>query len=302
MLYISGLKIIFSTSEMIKKQTNPIPLNYWKIFGFEALMFAVTLALGILAGGRLKFLVASKTISLSPISIWQLFFSFILGTLALLFVVYFFKFKKPKKIFFKLILWGTVIFGNLFFWSLWLPDIFTLLLLVFLIWALKKQPFVWVFNLAIMLACAGVASALGIQLAPIWVCVMMLIFAVYDFVAVYITKHMVKMAKEMIDQEAVMGFVIPKTAHEFTSPITEIKTEGKFMVLGGGDVVFPLILVVACLSVNLWTSLIVAGASLVGLLFIFLIFATQKTRRPLPALPPIALASVLGYLLTTLWW
>jgi presenilin-like A22 family membrane protease len=287
---------------MLKKQFHPIPLSYWRIFGFEVLMFAITLVLGILAGWKLKLLITTKTISLSPVSIWQLFFSFIVGTVTLLLVTYFLRFQRPKKIFFKLILWSAIIFGNLFFWSLWLPDAVSLFLLVVLIWALKKQPFVWVFNLAMIVALAGVASGLGIQLAPIWVCCMMLVFAIYDFVAVYITGHMVKMAQAMIEQKAVVGLVIPKTVQEFTSPIAEIKTEGKFMILGGGDVVFPLILVVSCLSINLWSSLVVAGFSLLGLLFIFLIFATQKIRRPLPALPPIALMSILGYFLTTLLW
>jgi presenilin-like A22 family membrane protease len=280
----------------------PILPNPWRVFVFEALMFSFTLALGILAGWRLKQLVQFHAMSLTPVSIWQLFFSFIVATLALLLVVYFLKFQKPKRIFFKIILWGTVILGNLFFWSLWLPDGFILLLTAILIWALIKKPFIWVYNLAIIFAMAGVASGLGIQLAPILVCLMMLVFSIYDFVAVHLTGHMVKMAKEMVNQQAVIGFVIPKTAQEFKSPIKEIQQEGRFMILGGGDVVFPLLLAISCLSINIWSSVLVAVFSLVGLLAVFLIFINQKGRRPLPALPPIALISIVGYFITTFLW
>ena len=45
-------------------------------------------------------------------------------------------------------------------------------------------------------------------------------------------------------------------------------------------------------------SLIVAMFSLIGLLVSFLIFISQKMRKPIPALPPIALFSIIGFLVT----
>ncbi|MDD5146238.1 MAG: presenilin family intramembrane aspartyl protease [Candidatus Pacebacteria bacterium] len=287
----------------MRKEQSQIALpNPWIVFTFEALMFSLTLALGILAGWRLRQLVQSNTIGLTPVSVWQLFFSFVVATLALLLVAYFLKFQRPKRIFFKIILWGTVILGNLFFWSLWLSDGLILVLTAILVWALIKKPFIWVYNLAIIFAAAGVASSLGIQLTPLLVCLMMLVFSIYDFVAVHLTGHMIKMAKEMVNQQVVIGLVIPKTIQEFKSPIKEIQQEGKFMILGGGDVVFPLLLAISCLSINIWSSVLVAAFSLVGLLAVFLIFINQKERRPLPALPPIALVSIVGYFITTLLW
>ena len=49
---------------------------------------------------------------------------------------------------------------------------------------------------------------------------------------------------------------------------------------------------------SIFASLIVAFFALTGLFFSFLIFINQRIRAPIPALPPIALFSVLGYLLT----
>ena len=38
--------------------------------------------------------------------------------------------------------------------------------------------------------------------------------------------------------------------------------------------------------------------SLIGLFLSFYIFASQKVRQPIPALPPIALFSIIGYIIT----
>lgn len=275
----------------------------WRFFLWEAALFALTLLLGILAGVRFKQLLNIRGLALTSISIWQFFLSFAAGTLVLLAFVYFFRFKRAKKAFFKIILWGTLVLGNLFFWSLWIPnDWLILLLIAILIFLLVKKPIVAVHNAALILAMAGVGAGLGVQLDPLLVCFMMLIFALYDFVAVYITKHMIRLAQEMVNQQAIVGLVIPRTTQEFKKPISAIKEEGRFMILGGGDVMFPLLLCVACLRIGWPSTVLVSFFSLLGLLVVFLIFIAQKTRRPLPALPPIALLAVSGYFLSQLLW
>lgn len=275
----------------------------WSVFLWELGLFMAALFLGIVAGDRFRSILKVQGLALTPISIWQFFLTFTVGTLVLLFFVYFFRFNKPKKFFFKIIFWGTLVIGNLFFWSLWLPNDWIIILIIsLLIILLVKKPIVAVYNAALILAMAGVAAGLGAQMKPLLVCFMMLIFAVYDFVAVYVTKHMVRLAQEMISQQAIVGLVIPQTRHEFGKPISAIKEEGRFMVLGGGDVMFPLLLCVACLSLG-WPTVVLVGLfSVLGLLAVFLIFISQKERRPLPALPPIALLATAGYFLSVLLW
>jgi presenilin-like A22 family membrane protease len=83
-----------------------------------------------------------------------------------------------------------------------------------------------------------------------------------------------------------------------------VKPGGKFLILGAGDIVFPLILTVSLIPQGISDSLIVASFSLLGLLVGFLIFISQPPtgpgggRQPMPALPPIALFSIIGYLIT----
>jgi len=70
------------------------------------------------------------------------------------------------------------------------------------------------------------------------------------------------------------------------------------LVLGGGDIIFPLILCSSLIPQGIANSLIVGLFALVGLFVSFLFFIGQKTRKPIPALPPIALFSIIGYLIT----
>ena len=53
---------------------------------------------------------------------------------------------------------------------------------------------------------------------------------------------MVLMAKEMIDKKVILGFIIPKEFKYFKDKLAHVKQGGNFMILGGGDVVFPCLL------------------------------------------------------------
>jgi len=147
---------------------------------------------------------------------------------------------------------------------------------------------------------AGLGTVLGLNLTPLMVVSFLVLFSIYDFIAVYKTKHMIKMAKEMMTVGVILGFIAPSKLADLKIPLRKVKMGGKFLILGGGDVVFPMLLVVSLLPQGLFHSLIVAFFALIGLFFSFLIFISQKVRAPIPALPPIALLSLLGYLLTLL--
>ena len=287
-----------SSQNQSKEEIGTLFLHPWRIFGFEVFLFSLSLILGILAGLRLEEIFVAQNISPQPISPWQFLFYFFLATVFLLFIIYFFKFKKGKGLILKLLFLLAIGFGDIFFFSLFLPDILNFLIVSILIFFLIKKPFLIVHNLAVVFAVAGVGAGLGIRLTPDMVILLLLIFSIYDFIAVYKTKHMVKMAKEMVKGQAILGFVIPQKISDFPTHLKEVKPGGKFLILGAGDIVFPLILAVSLIPQGILNSLIVALFSLVGLFAGFLIFISKKTRQPMPALPPIALFSIIGYLAT----
>lgn len=280
-----------------KHSQSPIP---WHFFLFEAAMFALTLVLGIASSWRARKIAGPQDFIAPPLSLWQLFAVFLLATAALLFIIYYFRFRRWKGRFLRIIFSLTVIFGNFFFFSIWLPGIFALLLPTFFLFLFFKSRSVLLHNLAIILAAAAVGSGFGMSLEPSLALLMLLVFALYDFAAVYFTKHMVKLAGAMIESEAVVGLIIPKKTEDFQSSVSAIKEKGRFMILGAGDVVLPLVLAVSLLTKAVWAAVLIAVFALLGLFAVFLLFLFQKEKQPLPALPPIVLSCSFAYFIISL--
>lgn len=211
------------------------------------------------------------------------------------------KFLKRSRIFFKgifaLALWGGIdVVAGLFIAEPW--AMFTALALVVLRFAF---PNIILHNLVIVLAVGGVGGIFGMQFSPQAALVILGILAVYDIVAVYYTKHMVKMAKAMAQKGALFAVVIPKRIKKGTLEIPEkLRPGGKFMVLGGGDLALPLFLAASVAKKDLLDGVIVSGFSLLGLLGMHIAFSMQKKPRAMPALPPICLGAIIGYFIAFL--
>lgn len=287
-------------NKKIKKQIIPFNLFFW-----EAILFSLTLFLGIATAFKINNFLEVQEISIAPVSFGQFVSYFIVGTLCVLFITFFIKSKPRKGTILKFLFLFTIFWGGLMTldaWLadtlLWVGDILALFLMFFFLFLWLKCSSIFIHNLCIILGISGVGAFLGLRIEPRIVVFLFLIFSIYDFIAVYKTKHMVKMAKEMIEHQAIIAMVIPQRVEDFQGKLKDIKTGGKFMVLGGGDIVFPLLLSTSLVSQGVLPALIVGIFSLLGLFLSFLIFINQKERKAIPALPPIALFCVLGYLIT----
>lgn len=161
---------------------------------------------------------------------------------------------------------------------------------------------VLVHNISVMLGIAGVSSMLGITIAPDTVVALLVILSFYDILAVYWTKHMVYLARGMVESGAIFGFVIPFDIKDiFYHKATAKEHMGeKFMILGSGDVGLPLIMVSSLAVISPQQALIVGGFSLIGLFITHLLFVNQDGRKPMAALPPIATMTIIGYVVTQL--
>lgn len=272
----------------------------WKLFFWEGFLFSLTLILGIGAGFRINQLLKSTGLSLPSISFWQFIFYFIIGTSLIFLISVSVRFEKEKGIIFKALFILATAWGALIFLSVWMSDILALIFTGMLIWWWFKKSSIISHNLSVILGMAGVGSAVGLGFDPLIVVGLLVIFSIYDWIAVYKTKHMIKIAKEMIKSRAILGLIVPQKISDFMAELKEVKPGGKFLILGGGDVIFPLLFCVSLIPSGILNSLIVAIFAFIGLLFSFWIFASQKIRRPIPALPPIALFSIIGFLITRL--
>ncbi|MDI6591987.1 MAG: presenilin family intramembrane aspartyl protease [Patescibacteria group bacterium] len=274
--------------------------NPWRIFAIEAFLFCLTLGLGITTAFRINEIFKIEKITLPQIPFWKFIFYFLLATLFIFLISRFLKFKKGKGILFKIIFVLAVFWGGILLLSVWIPDLFALILMTILVFWWWKKPSVLNQNILIILGIAGVGSVLGLSLEPLMVVILLIIFSIYDFIAVYKTKHMIKMAKEMIEAGAILALVVPPNISGLRESLEEVKPGGKFLILGGGDVVFPLLFSASLIPFGILKSAIVASFALIGLFVGFYFFAKQKVRQPIPALPPIAFFSIIGFLITKL--
>ena len=214
------------------------------------------------------------------------------------FIPYFVRFKKEKKTFFRAVFVLATFFGGTSFFSCWMSDPPALILMAGIVFWWLKWPTILNQDLCLILGMAGIGSILGLSLDPLMVALLLVFFSIYDFIAVYKTKHMIRMAKEMIESRAILALIVPPNISDFRESLEKIEPGGKFLILGGGDVVFPLLFAASLTSQGILSSLIVATFSLVGLFAGFYFFISQKVRQPIPALPPIALFSIIGFLIT----
>ncbi|ADB58590.1 presenilin family intramembrane aspartyl protease PSH [Archaeoglobus profundus] len=155
--------------------------------------------------------------------------------------------------------------------------------------ALLKRPNTLTINISAFLLACGITAMFGISLEPIPVLVLLIILAVYDFVAVYTTKHMIDLAESVVKLKLPLLFIIP--------------TDDKPTMLGVGDVVIPNILTVSAQtflnSPKIFGLKIPALTTLIGGalgLTILLIFA-EKFKRAHAGLPFINSGAILGFLI-----
>lgn len=266
----------------------------------EAFLFCLTLILGIVTAFRINGVLEFQKVIIPQFSFWQFIFYFILATLLIFLISYFVRFKKEKKMFFRAVFILATFFGGTSFFSCWMSGLPALILMAGIVFWWFKRPTVLNQDLCLILGMAGIGSILGLSLDHLMVALLLVFFSIYDFIAVYKTKHMIRMAKEMIESRAILAFLIPPNISGFRESLEKIEPGGRFLILGGGDVVFPLLFAASLTSQGILNSLIVATFSLVGLFAGFYFFIFQKVRQPIPALPPIALFSIIGYLITRL--
>jgi len=278
-------------------KTNPFP-HPLKMLFWELVLFSLTLILGISAAFKINRYLTEEEITITPIPPSNFLLTFFIATITIFLLINFFKFKKGKSIFFKIIFSLSFFLGGIFLFNTWLDLIHSFFLITILILWWLKSPSVLNQNILMIFGMAGIGATLGLKLTPQMLVIILIILSIYDWVAVYKTKHMVKMARSMIEMGVISAIVIPQSTPGFKSSLGKVKPGGEFLVLGGGDIVLPLLFSVSMAPFGILKSSIVAIFSLFGVLANFFVFIKQKERKPMPALPLISLFSITGYLIS----
>ncbi|MBN1169833.1 hypothetical protein JXA56_02320 [Candidatus Micrarchaeota archaeon] len=146
-------------------------------------------------------------------------------------------------------------------------------------------------NAAAIFATAGAGVIFGISLGLVPLIIFLVFLSIYDYLAVFKTKHMVEMA----------NFVVRKNlAFTVTAKVPTAKPgEKKRIDLGTGDMIAPVMLEVSAMTFSPVATVFVFIGAVVSF-SIFLHFVWNK-KMVLPALPPIVFGMVVfllaGFLL-----
>ncbi|MCL4372378.1 presenilin family intramembrane aspartyl protease [Candidatus Marsarchaeota archaeon] len=179
-------------------------------------------------------------------------------------------------------------------------------------------------NVAAIIASIGVGAVLGFSFSFIAALIFMVLLAVYDFIAVFITKHMLTLANvvtennlafmvDMNEVEAVpRSSFTSKELREYESAIKTRKSRlsrhpavekaknlglvpvSANVALGTGDLAIPLMVAVAAFKVSLSfvLSFFVVFGAVIGL--VITMFILRRYKRALPAIPPLLLGVAIG--------
>ena len=211
----------------------------------------------------------------------QFLVAYIISTILILTLILFFlkKFKIHfiiKLWFFSVLIICSAISLNIFFSSL------TALIIAFILVFIRyKYKNFFVHNFTEILCYGCVASLFAPILNLNSIILLLILLSAYDVIAVYITKHMIKLAETQREMDIFSGLLI--------------KFKDEYALLGGGDVVFPLLFASVLLrdfsSLHALLSIYFSTIALIALVFI------GEKKKYYPALPFVAAGSFLGFFL-----
>lgn len=129
--------------------------------------------------------------------------------------------------------------------------------------------------------------------------ILLILISFYDMIAVWKTKHMIKLAKFQTDSKMFAGLLVPyQIHHKIKTKATQKSEPGRTAILGGGDMGFPLLFAGVVLKTsNFFNSFIIV---LAATLTLFLLFYFAEKKKFYPAMPFLSLGCLLGYLITLL--
>ncbi|MFH1391615.1 MAG: presenilin family intramembrane aspartyl protease [Candidatus Diapherotrites archaeon] len=156
-------------------------------------------------------------------------------------------------------------------------EIILVIAIVFVILRIIFKEHLLLRNASSIVAAAGAGALIGASLGVIPMLVFIVLLGIYDFIAVFKTKHMVTLAKGVTKKNLAFTYALPTKEHQFE--------------LGTGDMVIPLAFAISVLATQTNTTILrfapsiaILIASLVGLI-ITLDYASKNKGKPLPALP-----------------
>jgi presenilin-like A22 family membrane protease len=182
-------------------------------------------------------------------------------------------------------------------------DLLSLSLAVVITLVMIKYPEWYVINAVGILVTMGIALIFGMALSLIPIILLLSLFAIYDAIAVYMSKHMVYLADSAIENKLPALFVLPAKKDYSFRKVQRKKEKGdkgerEAYYMGYGDVLIPGILVIAAeRSFGMLGGIFTLLGALVAMVLLMVMVNSGKPQPGLPYLNAGALAGLLVYLL-----
>ncbi len=216
-------------------------------------------------------------------------FAYIIGFTALLLL--FTKFFKGHHLYFLLKAFETLaIFGTSLIVFSTINEVAGLVLAIALVGSrLIFRENLLLRNVSSVTSTAGAGALIGVSLGVTPIIIFMVLLAIYDYIAVFKTKHMVELAKNVTNKNLSFTFALPTKEHKFE--------------LGTGDIVIPLAFAVSVLAQTkttlmhpfyLISPVLIILASFVGLV-LTLEYISKRIGIALPALPPQTVLMLIAF-------
>jgi len=273
---------------------------------WSCLVMVLALALSLFVASLNRPVLEASQLPDQSTPLWLIITYFFIAVAVIAVVLFVIPLRKIKLVF-------RLIFALMFAWGVFIATYFKLPTaaayslaavagITWLFWAR-----IWLHDLLLLITLAGAASVFGFLFSPWTFMIFMLVISVYDFLAVRFG-FMVWMADKLSESTSLPAFIFPKIIGDLrlnlkTVQFNELRKEEaakrEHTILGGGDIGFPLMLAVSVFYAHGLPGAILVGAfATIGLMGAFLIQSIWLKGKPMPALPPIAVLSLVGYLIT----
>jgi presenilin-like A22 family membrane protease len=112
---------------------------------------------------------------------------------------------------------------------------------------------------------------------------------------------MVGLFKSMVQKDVFFAYIIPPRKHEWMYSLSFVE-EGRvrYMFLGTGDVIAPMLITVPLSLVNINLVWYVLSGATLAIIVMFYIIRSSEKHRALAGIPFISAGMLLGYLVYTI--
>ena len=263
-----------------------------QLFLYTVTLFAAAQGLALFVAEQLS---SIRTFAVTPLfdGMGVLYFLVFFFAVTLFFLILFHVYRGNAL--YRMVFVATVFVGLLKLFELVFPVSLSAIVAIVFILGLFLLPVVWIHDLIVLFAGAGIGAIFGLQFHWSFAVVLLVILSLYDIIAVFVTKHMIVLAHELIKRNCTFALIIPEHIRQFRAGLMAVQPGSGFLILGGGDIVLPMFL-----TASAYAERPIAGwTAIVGMCFGVLLNHVWLTssRAPLPALPFISMGGIIGAML-----